>query len=55
VSQPIERVEVYFCPDRLGGDLAPEPHALGGDDWLMVHGEFPPEGKPCMLPRTARC
>jgi GNAT superfamily N-acetyltransferase len=55
IPQPIERVEVYFCPDRLGGDLEAEPHTLGGDDWLMVRGEFSPEGKPCMLPRTARC
>ena len=55
VPQPIERVEVYFCPDQLAGDLAPELHTLGGDDWLMVRGEFPPEGRPCMLPRTARC
>ena len=45
----------YFCPDQLAGDLAPELHTLGGDDWLMVRGEFPPEGRPCMLPRTARC
>ena len=41
--------------DQLSGDLAPEPHTLGGDDWLMVRGEFPAEGQPRMLPRTARC
>jgi hypothetical protein len=55
IAVPIERVEVYFCPDQLGGDLTPESHALGGDDLLMVRGSFPPEGKPFMLPRSARC
>jgi hypothetical protein len=51
----IERVEVYFCPDQLGGSLTPESHILGGDDLLMVRGSFPLEGKPFMLPRSARC
>jgi hypothetical protein len=55
VPAPIERVEVYFCPDRLGGDLTAESHVLGGDDLLMVRGSFPPQGKPFMLPRSARC
>ena len=51
----IERVEVYFCPDQLGGNLTPESHILSGDDLLMVRGSFPLEGKPFMLPRSARC
>ena len=55
VPAPIERVEVYFCPDQLGGDLTPESHILSGDDLLMVRGSFPLEGKPFMLPRSARC
>jgi GNAT superfamily N-acetyltransferase len=55
VPTPIERVEVYFCPDQLGGNLTPESHILSGDDLLMVRGRFLPEGKPFMLPRSARC
>jgi GNAT superfamily N-acetyltransferase len=40
---PVERVEVYFAPDRLDGN-----------DHLMVLGPFPPESTPFMLPRTVR-
>jgi GNAT superfamily N-acetyltransferase len=55
ISQRIERVEIYFTPDRLGAELQPEPHLLDGDDYLMVRGPYPPVGQPLMLPRTARC
>lgn len=49
---PVERVELYFSPDRIEGPLRPEPFLLDGDDHLMVHGPFP-EG-PLMLPPTLR-
>jgi len=54
VPPPVERVEVYFTPDRLDADLTPEPHVLDGDEHFMVRGPYPPEGQPLMLPRTAR-
>ena len=34
----LDRLEVYFTPDRLEADLDPEPHQLDGDDCLMVRG-----------------
>jgi len=51
---PVDRVEVYFAPDRLAAELVAEPHRLDGNDHLMALGEFPPEGTAFMLPRTVR-
>jgi predicted N-acetyltransferase YhbS len=60
----LRRIEIYFAPDRLGVEAAPEPwtmrdpeEAVGGegDTILMARGPFPPEGRPFMLPRSARC
>jgi predicted N-acetyltransferase YhbS len=53
IPVPVERVEVYFAPERLQADLAPEPHILGGDDLWMVRGPFSVSG-PFAMPRTAR-
>lgn len=53
IGAPLERVEVYFAPDRLEAELAPEPHLLGGDEVWMVRGPFSVSG-PFLLPRTAR-
>jgi hypothetical protein len=55
VPEEYDRVEVYFTPDRLAADLAPEPHVVGGDEILMVRGPWPIEGEPFMLPVPARC
>jgi len=55
VAEPVERVEVYFPPDRLAADLAPQLHDLGRPDdpdtW-MVRGAW--TEAPFMWPRTAR-
>jgi predicted N-acetyltransferase YhbS len=50
-----ERVELYFTPDRFGGPFEAEPHVLGGDDFMMARGPFPPEGRELMWPPSARC
>ena len=56
IPEPFERIEVYFTPDRVGGqDLVPEPHPLGLDDHLMIRGPWPVEHEPSMLPVPARC
>ena len=52
---PVERVEVCFAADRLGGDLTPTPHLLDGDDHLMVRGPFLPDATPAMLSPVSRC
>jgi GNAT superfamily N-acetyltransferase len=49
----VDRVEVRFCPDLVGGGLVPAPWVPGGDELLMVRGPFAPG--PLCLPRTARC
>lgn len=54
VGQPVQRIEVYFAPDQLDADLSPEPHTLGGDDYLLVRGPFLPPQSQIMLPRSAR-
>lgn len=53
-EQPVQRVELYFTPDRFESrlDLEPQPFLIDGDDHLMVRGPFP--ALPLMLPRTAR-
>ena len=55
VGAPVDRVEVYFTPDRLSADLTPEPWDLGPPDdpdtW-MVRGPW--IETPFMWPRTAR-
>ena len=55
VGQPVERVEVYFAPDRLDADLTPQPHDLGTphdpDTWI-VRGPW--TAAPFLWPRTAR-
>lgn len=53
VPEPFERLEVYFAPDEIG-DLVPEPHPLGLDEYLMIRGPWPVDG-PAMLPVPARC
>jgi hypothetical protein len=54
IPRVLERVEVYFAPDKLRTELRPEEHVLGGDDRLMVRGAFPEPAGPFMLPRSAR-
>jgi len=54
IPQAVERVEVYFAPDKLDADLVAEEHALGGDDRFMVRGAFPEPAGPFMLPAPAR-
>ena len=54
LPREIQRVEVYFAPDRLDAELNPEPHVLDGDDHFMVRGAFPVPDGPFMLPRSAR-
>jgi ribosomal protein S18 acetylase RimI-like enzyme len=54
VPERFDRLEVYFTPDLLGADLAPEPFVAHGD-YLMVRGPWPVEGEPHMLPIPARC
>jgi hypothetical protein len=54
VPERLERVEVYFAPDRLGGALAAEPWNLD-EAFFMVRGPFSPEPGTFMLPRSARC
>jgi len=64
LPQPIERAEIYVTPDCLEVETQAEPHVLhDGDDDIggagasifMVRGPFAPEGRPFMLPRSARC
>ena len=56
IPEPFERLEVYFAPDRIGGEgFTPEPHPLGIDDHLMIRGPWPVEGEHAMLPVPARC
>ncbi|KAF3884031.1 GNAT family N-acetyltransferase [Tolypothrix bouteillei VB521301] len=55
IPHPIEDVEIYFSPDRLHVKAQALPHQLNGDDCLMVRGEFAPENRTFMLPRSARC
>ncbi len=54
IDAPLKRVEVYFTPDQIDAQLAPEPHVVDGDSRLMVRGEFPEPQADLMLPRTAR-
>jgi predicted N-acetyltransferase YhbS len=54
VAAAVERVEVYFAPDRLGAALEPEPFRLD-DLHFMVRGPFAAEPGSFMLPRSARC
>ena len=51
-AAPCDRVELYLTPDHWALDLAPEPHLLDGDDYLMVRGPYP--SGPLTLPRTLR-
>ncbi len=55
IPQRIERVAIYFSPDRLNVEVQAFPHKLDGDSLLMVRGSFAAEDKPFMLPRSARC
>ncbi|MDM9381229.1 GNAT family N-acetyltransferase [Chlorogloeopsis sp. ULAP01] len=55
VPQPINEVEIYFCPERLDADVQALPHLLDGDSFLMVRGAFPLETEKFMLPHAARC
>lgn len=55
IHQPLEEVVIYFSPDRLDADVQPFPHLLDGDSLLMARGPFAAEGRPFMLPRSARC
>jgi hypothetical protein len=54
VPDRVERVEVYFAPDRLGVPLAAEPWSLD-EAFFMVRGRFALEPGTFMLPRSARC
>jgi hypothetical protein len=64
IAEPLDRVEIYFSPDRLEVDARPEravftddADAAGGEgaSVLMVRGPFAPEHEPFMMPRSARC
>jgi predicted N-acetyltransferase YhbS len=55
IPEPIDQVLIHFSPDRLRAEATPEPCVFEGDSYLMVKGPFPPEGRPFMLPPTARC
>jgi GNAT superfamily N-acetyltransferase len=55
VPQPIDEVEIYFCPECLDADVQALPHLLDGDSFLMVRGAFPLDAEKFMLPRSARC
>jgi hypothetical protein len=54
VPDRVERVEVYFAPDRLGVRLAAEPWNLD-EAFFMVRGPLALEPGTFMLPRSARC
>ncbi len=55
VSGPVERVECYFVPDRLGAPFSAEPWLFDGEQYLMARGSFVVDGSPLILPRSARC
>jgi len=54
VPEEVRRVEIHFSPDRLAAPT-PAPAKYDCNDLLMLRGPFPPEGRPFMLPPTARC
>jgi predicted N-acetyltransferase YhbS len=54
VPERVERIEVYFGPDRLGARLEPEPWTLD-EAFFMVRGPFAAEPGSFMIPRSARC
>jgi predicted N-acetyltransferase YhbS len=53
VPEELTDVEVYFAPDRLRADLAPEPARLDGA-YFMARGPFPAAPGTFMVPRSAR-
>jgi len=55
VSGPVERVECYFVPDRLGAPFSAEPWLFDEEQYLMARGPFVEAGSPVILPRSARC
>ncbi len=54
IDSRLKRVEVYFTPDQLEAQLAPEPHVVDRDSLLMARGEFLRPQDDVMLPGTAR-
>lgn len=56
-GRPVEEVQIYFSPDRLGVETRVVPHVLdmGGRSLLMARGPFAIEGGKFMIPRSARC
>lgn len=55
IHRRIDELALYFSPERLDANVQPFPNILDGDSLLMVRGPFAAEGKPFMLPRSARC
>jgi predicted N-acetyltransferase YhbS len=54
IPQAINKVEIYFSPERLNVNAQPLPHMFDGGV-LMVRGKFPAEQQKFMLPRSSRC
>jgi predicted N-acetyltransferase YhbS len=58
IPQAVEKIEIYFSPERLNEGLntnaQPLPHMYDGGV-LMVRGKFPAEQEKFMLPRSSRC
>ena len=55
LADPIDEVELCFSPDLLGvGQAHALPHTED-DGVLMVRGAFGTDGRPFMLPPSARC
>jgi ribosomal protein S18 acetylase RimI-like enzyme len=58
IPQAVEKVEIYFSPERLNEgwntNAQPLPHMYDGGV-LMVRGKFPAEQEKFMLPRSSRC
>jgi hypothetical protein len=53
LAYDIDEIVFYFSPDRFAVEARTEPHRYDGDDY-MVRGPFAIEGKPFMVPRSAR-
>ena len=53
LAEPVDEVVICFSPDRLESEAHRAPLAQD-DGILMARGPFEPEGRPFMLPPTAR-
>lgn len=56
LTDRVERVEVYFPPDKLGEAFRAEPRPAGDAPLMMVRGALAlPDDEPFAIPRAARC